>query len=134
MTARYHLSLSGFLSNLGGNSIHIGLTLLGECLAHQCLLSVLVLEAHLANELGVLQLDEAVSDALTSGESAVLSAGTVSLLLGVVLSEGVDSDLASHVKLVGDRSGSDVKPVWIVWGKILETRCFIVGSPLIKYN
>ena len=55
MTARYHLSFSGFLSNLGGNSIHIGLTLLGECLAHQCLLSVLVLEAHLANKLGALE-------------------------------------------------------------------------------
>ena len=130
MTARYHLSLSGFLSNLGGNSIHIGLTLLGECLAHQCLLSVLVLEAHLANELGVLQLDEAVSDALTSGESAVLSAGTVSLLLGVVLSEGVDSDFLSHVELVSNGGSSNVKPVWVIRGEILVASSLVVDGPL----
>ena len=78
----------------------------------------------------MLELDEAVSDALTSGESAVLGTGSVSLLAGVVLSEGVDTDLASHVELIGNRGSSDVKPVWIVWGKILETRCFVVGSPL----
>lgn len=80
----------------------------------------------------MLELDEAVSDALTGGESAVLGAGSVSLLLGVVLSEGVHTDLASHVELVGNGGGSDVEPVWVVWGEVLVTRCFIVGSPLQK--
>jgi len=132
MTARYHLSLSGFLSNLGGNSIHIGLTLLGECLAHQCLLSVLVLEAHLANKLGALEFLEAVSDALTGGESGVLGTGTVSCLCGIVLSESVDSDLSTHVKLVGNGGSTDVEPVGIVGREVFVASGFIVGGPLIK--
>jgi hypothetical protein len=60
----------------------------------------------------------------------VLGAGSVSLLGSVVLSEGVDSNLSSHVELVGDGGSSDVKPVGIVWGEVLETGCFIVDGPL----
>ena len=44
----------------------------------------------------------------------MLSSGSSSLLASVVLSEGVDSDLASHVELVGDGGSSDVEPVLIV--------------------
>ena len=78
----------------------------------------------------MLELDEAVSDALASGESAVLGAGSVSLLLGVVLSEGVDTDLSSHVQLVGNGGSSDVKPVRVQWSEVFVARCFIVGGPL----
>jgi hypothetical protein len=41
----------------------------------------------------------------------VLGASSVSLLRGVVLSQGVDTDLSSHVELVGDGSSPDVEPV-----------------------
>ena len=94
------------------------------------MVSVLVFEAHLTDKLSILELNEAVSDALTGGESGVLGASTVSLLLRVVLSEGVDTDLTSHVELVSDGGSTDVEPVIVVWSKVLETRCFIVLSPL----
>ena len=80
----------------------------------------------------MLELNEAVSDALASGESAVLGAGSVSLCLGVVLSESVDTDLSSHVELVSDGSSTDVEPVLINWREVLVACGFIVGGPLIK--
>lgn len=128
----YTCSLLLLLGNLGSNSVHIGLALFGESLSDQCAISVLVLKAHLSNELGMLELNEAVSDALASGESAVLGAGSVSLCLGVVLSESVDTDLSSHVELVSDGSSTDVEPVLINWREVLVACGFIVGGPLIK--
>jgi len=122
-------SLSLLLGNFGGDSIHIGLTLLGESLTHQCLVAVLVLKAHLANELSVLELDEAVSDALACSLSGVLGASTISLLRGVMLSEGVDTDLSAHVELVGNRGSTDVQPVWVIWRQVLVARGFIEGYP-----
>lgn len=136
MDPYYTSSLRGslllLLGDLRSNSIHISLTLLCQSLAHQCLISILVLEAHLANELGTLELLEAVSDALAGGESAVLGAGAVPLLLGVVLSEGVDTDLAAHVELVGHGGSADVEPVLVDWRQVLVASSFIVGGPLIK--
>ena len=96
------------VGNFSGDSIHIGCTLLGEGLTVWNGNSVFVFVEHLTNEGSFFELDEAVSDALTGGKSRVLSAGSVSLLTGVVLSEGVNTDLLSHVKLVGNRGGSDV--------------------------
>jgi len=127
--AHYICSLLLLLGNLGGDSIHIGLTLLGESLTHQCLLSVLVLKAHLSNELSVLELNEAVSDALTGSLSAVLSACSHSLLLRVVLSKRVHANLTAHVELVCHGGGTDVEPVWVVWRQVLVARSFIVGCP-----
>ena len=60
----------------------------------------------------------------------MFGAGSASLFTTVVLSEGVDSNLSSHVELVGDGGSSDVKPVLIVRSEILETGCFIVDGPL----
>jgi hypothetical protein len=60
----------------------------------------------------------------------VFGACSVSLLLTIVLSEGVDSDLSSHVKLIGDGGSSNVKPVLIIRSKILETSGFIEDGPL----
>ena len=108
------------------------MTLLGESFAHQCLLSVLVLEAHLSNELGALELLEAVSDALAGGESGVLGTGAVPGLGGVVLSESVDSDLSAHIELVGNGGSANIEPVWVVWRQVLVASGFIVGGPLIK--
>ena len=93
-------------------------------------MSVFVLVVHLSDKGGSLELDEAVSDALTGGESGVLSAGSVSLLSRVVLSEGVDSDLLSHVELVGNGGSSNVKPVWVIRGKILVASSLVVSGPL----
>ena len=77
----YTSSLLLLLGNLGGNSVHISGSLLGQSLTHKSLVSVLVFEAHLTDKLSILELNEAVSDAFTRGESGVLGAGTVSLLL-----------------------------------------------------
>lgn len=63
---------------------------------------------HLSNELSLFELNEAVSDALSGDKSMSLGAGSVSLLSTVVLSEGVDTDLLSHVQLVSNRGSSDV--------------------------
>ena len=60
----------------------------------------------------------------------MLGASSVSLLGTVVFSEGVDSNLSSHVELIGDGGSSDVKPVWIVRSEVLETGCFVVDGPL----
>jgi hypothetical protein len=63
---------------------------------------------HLADKLSLFELNEAVPDAFTSDDSASFLAGSVSLLSTVVLSEGVDSDLLSHVELIGNGGSSHV--------------------------
>lgn len=63
----------------------------------------------------------------------MLGAGTHSLGGGVVLSEGVDSNLTSHVELVGDGGSSDVKPVGVRRSEVLEASGLIVNGPLL-YN
>jgi len=124
-------SLLLVLDNLAGDSVHVGDTSLGEGLAVDHGSTVGVLEGHLANELGLLELLEAVSDALASGKSGVLGDGASSLGGRVVLSQGVDTDLSSHVQLVGDGGGSDVKPVGIIGGEVLEAAGLVVRSPLL---
>ena len=93
-------------------------------------MSVLVFVEHLTDKGSFFELDEAVSDALTGGESRVLGAGSVSLLSRVVLSEGVDSDLLSHVELVSNGGSSNVKPVWVIRGEILVASSLVVDGPL----
>ena len=61
----------------------------------------------------------------------VLGAGAVSLVSGVVLSEGVDSNLTSHVELVGNGGSSDVEPVLVVGGEVLEATGLVVHGPLL---
>ena len=115
---------------MGGNSVHIGGTLLGKSLTRDELLTIFTFDDHFSDILSSLEFNEAVSDVLTSDESAVLGADTVSLLTGVVLSEGVDTNLTSHVELISDGGSSDVKPVLVIRRKILVTGCLIVHSPL----
>ena len=90
------------LGDLGSNSVHVGLALLGEGLSNDLGSVVVGLNIDSANKSGVLELLENVSDALSGALGGVLGSGSVSLLGRVVLSQGVDSDLASHVELVGD--------------------------------
>lgn len=115
---------------MGGNSVHVSSSLLGKSFTNDEVFTIFALVGDLSNEGGSLQLHEDVSDGFSGGESAVLGAGSVSLLGSVVLSEGGDSNLTSHVELVGDGGSSDVEPVWVVWGEVLETGCFIVNGPL----
>ena len=96
-------------------------------------MTLVVLVRNLANEAGLLEFDEAVSDALSSCQSVVLGVCSVVLVATVVLYEGVDSDSSSDVQLVGDGGSSNVKPVWVVWSEILETSSLIVGGPLFNY-
>merc|ERR1740117_129264 len=124
------LSGLGVLGDLGSNSVHVGSTLLGEGLSDDGASSFFGFVRDFTNEGCSLEFNKNVSDAFSGGESAVLGAGSVSLLGSVVLSEGGDSNLSSHVELVGDGGSSDVEPVWVVWGEVLETGCFIVNGPL----
>ena len=126
----YSLLGSLGLDDLGGDSVHIGGSLLGEGLSIVDELSVGVFVLELSDELGLLELNEAVSNALSGGESGVLWHNSSSLLLGVVLSEGVDTDSSSHVELVGDGGSSGVKPVRVVWGEVLGAGGLIVSGPL----
>ena len=116
--------------DLGSNSVHVGGSFLGKSFTNDEVLTIFILVGDLSDEGSSLELDENVSDGFTSGESGVLGAGTVSLLGTVVLSEGVDSNLSSHVELVGDGGSSDVKPVWVIRSEVLETGSFVVDSPL----
>ena len=118
------------LDDLGGNSVHIGGTLLGKSLTGDELLTLFTFDDHFSDILSSLEFDEAVSDVLTSDESAVLGADTVSLLTRVVLSEGVDTNLTSHVELISDGGSSDVEPVLVIRRQILVAGCLIIHSPL----
>ena len=62
----------------------------------------------------------------------MLGLGAVSLLGGVVLTEGLDTRLAADVQLVGDGGGTDVEPVRIVRAEVLEARGLVVDGPLSK--
>ena len=132
MCYSYSLGLSGSVGDFSSDSVHIGGSLLGEGLSIWNGVSVLGLVVHLSDKLSLLELDEAVSDALSGDKSVSFSAGSESLLGSVVLSEGVDSNLASHVELVGNGGSSDVEPVLVIRGKVLETCRFIVGGPLLN--
>ena len=120
----------GLLGDLGSNSVHVFGTLLGESLANDLSGTIIVFNGHLSDESGLLELLEAVSDVLSGSHTGVLSAGSVSHLGGVVLSEGVDTDSSSHVELIGDRGSSSVKPVIIIWGQIVGTGSLVVICPL----
>ena len=131
MTSVHSLGLSLSVGDLSSDSVHVGGSLLGKGLSIWNGSTVLGLEVHLADKLGLLELNEAVSDAFTSDESVILSAGSVSLLSTVVLSEGVDSNLLSHVELIGDGGSSHVEPVGIIWGEVLVASSLIVVGPLL---
>lgn len=118
------------LGDLGGNSVHVGGSLLGKSLSVDDGWTIIVLVWELTNKASLLELDHAVSNAFSGGESVVLSAGSVVLVSRVVLSESVDSDLSSNVELIGNGGSSDVKPVSIIRSEILVASCLVVSSPL----
>ena len=115
---------------MGGNSVHVGGTLLGESFVVENFLTGFGHKLHLSNELVLLELEEAVSDAFTSGKSGVFGSGSVSVFTGVMLSEGVDTNLSSHVELISDGGSSNVKPVLIIRSEILVAGGFVIPGPL----
>ena len=119
------------VGNLSGDSIHVGGSLLGESLSIWNGVAILGLVVHFSNKLSLLQLNQAVSDAFSGGLSVMLGEGSLSLLSTVVLSESVDSDLLSHVQLVGNGGSSNVKPVWVIWGEVSEASSLRVVGPLL---
>ena len=92
------MSLLG--NKLRSNSIHVGGSLFGEGFTVDGNVSVFVLVGHATDQLGVLELNKAVSDAFSSDKSGVLLLDSSSLLGRVMFSEGVDTNLSSHVELV----------------------------------
>ena len=56
--------------------------------------------------------------------------GSVSLVATIVLAESVDSDLSSHVDLVGDGGGAVVEPVTVDGGELFSAGGLDVSSPL----
>ena len=116
--------LLGLLDELGSDSVHVGDALLGQRLAHSDVLDLLVSVLELvlddANETSSLKLSKAVADVFTSGHTSVFGVGAVSLVATIVLTESVDSDLISHVDLVGDGGGAVVEPVSIIWGELVS--------------
>ena len=90
------------LDDLGGDSVHVGGTLLGQALAHKVRATLISFEADGSNETGSLELDKAVADVLACSQATVFSVGAVTLVATIVLAESVDTDLLSQVELVSD--------------------------------
>jgi len=118
------------LDDLGGDSVHIGDTLGGQGLAHGYRCFFFGHEFGSSDEAGLFQLNQAIADVFASGFSGVFSAGSVVLFATVVLTKSVDTDLLSHVNLVGNRSSTVVKPVAVIGRELLEAGSLSVLSPL----
>ena len=112
-------ALCSLLLSLGGDSVHVHDTLLGESLAHGDGGAFGRVELGGSDEACFLKLHEAETDVLTGSSSLVLWLGSVSCSVTVVLAETVDTDLLAHVHLVGDGSSTDIEPVVVVWGEFL---------------
>ena len=82
--------------------------------------------------MSIFELNEAITNTFTSSQSGVLSASTIALLLGVVFTESVDSDLSAHVKLISNGSSANVKPIGVIRSKIFIACGLVVDGPLQK--
>ena len=118
------------LHDLRGDPIHVSGSFLCQSLSGGLLFAVFTLVLDQADETGIFELLQAVSDDLASALVVLGWANTASLLATVVGLEGGDSNLASDVKLVSNGGSSDVKPVAVVWSKILVTSSLNVLGPL----
>lgn len=82
--------------------------------------------------MSIFKLNEAITNTFTSSQSGVLSASTITLFLGVVFTKSVNTDLSAHVKLVGDGSSANVKPIRIIRSEIFIACSLVVDGPLQK--
>ena len=119
---------------MGSDSVHVGDSLLGKRLAHSDVshffVRVLELELYHSDETSSFELGKAVANVLTGSLTGVFGVSTVSLVSTVVLTKSVDSDLLSHVDLVGNGGGTVVEPVTVDWRKFPSAGSLDVGGPL----
>jgi uncharacterized cupredoxin-like copper-binding protein len=94
------------------------------------LAAVFALVLDLADETGILELLQAVSDHFASGLVVLGRAHAVSLLATVVGLQGRDADLSSDVQLVSNGGTSNVEPVAVVGGEVFVTSSLNVLGPL----
>jgi uncharacterized cupredoxin-like copper-binding protein len=94
------------------------------------LAAVFALVLDLADETGILELLQAVSDHFASGLVVLGRAHAVSLLATVVGLQGRDADLSSDVQLVSNGGSSNVEPVAVVGGEVFVTSSLNVLGPL----
>ena len=125
-------SLLLLLHGLGGDSVHVHDTLLGESLTHGDGGAFGRVEFGGSDEACFLKLHEAETDVLTSCSAGVLWLGSVSCSVTVVLAETVDTDLLAHVELVSDGGSTDIEPVVVVWGELLLASGLNVLGPLLS--
>ena len=120
------------LDELGGDSVHVGVAFLGQSLAGGLRDAFLIFVFHLADEVLLLKLLQAIADDLACGSAVVLSLNASSRFASVVVLERVHADLAPHIKLVGKRRGARVEPVRLVRRKLLVTSSLDIGGPLLR--
>jgi hypothetical protein len=125
----------GLLDDVGGNSVHVGGTLLGEGFSNNDLDTFVRDVLGGADETGSLKLDKAVANVLTGSLTGVLGSSSVVLVATVMLTEGLDTNLSSHVELVSDGGSTVVEPVITIGSEFLEAAGLGMASPLVKvYN
>ncbi len=120
------------LDDGGGDSVHIGCSLLCQGLSSWLLWTVFSLVLDLSNEAQVFELLEAVSDNLASSLVVAGGSDTVSSLSTVVWLKCWNTDLSSDVELVWHWSGSGVQPVAVIGSEVLVAGSLNVLSPLIN--
>ena len=120
------------LNDGGGDSVHIGCSLLCQGLTSWLLCTIFGLVLDLTDETWLFELLEAVSDDLTGSLVLMGRSDTVSSLSTVVGLEGWDSNLSSHVELVCNWGSSNVHPVNVVRSEVLEASSLNVLTPLIN--
>ena len=122
-----------FLHDLSGNSVHVGSTLGGELLTNANFVIFVFRDEFDLGNVGVGVLAEFlhnIADVLSSSSAVVLSAGTEALVATVVFTEGMDTRLLFHVKLVANGGGAGVEPVFIIGGKFSSGGGLDVLGPL----
>ena len=115
---------------MGGNSIHVSDSLLGQSLSRNLLSSIFTLILDNSNQSSIFELLKAVPDDLTRALLVVRRSDSIAALSSVVGSQSADSDLSSDVQLVGHRSGSGVQPVGVIGLEVLEASSLGVADPL----
>ena len=120
------------LNDLGCDSVHVGGAFFGQRLADNDLNAILTHKLSSANEASSFELNEAVTDVLSGCHTTVFGVGSIALVATVVLAEGMDTNLLSHVELVGNRCGAGVEPVTVLRREFFSARGLNVLSPL-KY-
>ena len=117
---------------LDSNTVHVHDALLGEGFSHGDAVTFLGLVLGLTNETGLSELVEAVADVLSGGHFGGFFLGTTAGLATEVLAESLNTGLLSHVELVADSSGANVKPVSGEGVKLLVAGGLNCNGPLLN--